>query len=455
MLLMSDRIKRRHGIFKYTAVLLVCAIAVSFAQQAALASDPGVNHVLLAANPASEAAMKSAWALYTQHKYGAAAAAFEALMKNAAPSSRLYYFAALANRDAGHSLRAKQLFQYLIAQFPNTQEAMYSQKMIPAAGATPAAADDTGLPDIVRRSLPADVQAMLGTAAAKQAARQAMAQQAGNLAIVKKAEATGILNQKNTAEAAKRALTPPAPRKTGKDDHPFTAEDIAHDGAHGIDQSRYPNCWFECSMSALAQLPRGQKLIANMIRNGENGGYIVRFPNDGTEYKVSDAELSKTGVHDKAAWASILECAQTRKFPDNKGAEGATEDQSRLEVGLGCITGCKAEVIMPGTVSVDELSTFIGGAVKSQNPIVAGTWNAGHISSLPDIIVPLHAYTVIDFDPSKGLITIRNPHGQNAQLFDLESDPKHLEFEQLDDGVFKMSLGLFQKYFHSIARSFI
>jgi len=53
-------------------------------------------------------------------------------------------------------------------------------------------------------------------------------------------------------------MTPPAPRKTGKDDHPFTAEDIAHDGAHGIDQSRYPNCWFECSMSALAQLPRGQ-----------------------------------------------------------------------------------------------------------------------------------------------------------------------------------------------------
>jgi hypothetical protein len=53
------------------------------------------------------------------------------------------------------------------------------------------------------------------------------------------------------------------------------------------------------------------------------------------------------------------------------------------------------------------------------------------------------------------MILIRNPHGANSQRFASTTDPGHLEFEQLDDGVFKMSIPLFQKYFHSIARSFI
>ena len=39
-------------------------------------------------------------------------------------------------------------------------------------------------------------------------------------------------------------------------DHPFTAADIARDGAGAIDQSDYPNCWFEASMSSLASLPQ-------------------------------------------------------------------------------------------------------------------------------------------------------------------------------------------------------
>jgi len=55
----------------------------------------------------------------------------------------------------------------------------------------------------------------------------------------------------------------------------------------------------------------------------------------------------------------------------------------------------------------------------------------------------------------KGLDYNSKPARTECSAFDLESDPKHLEFEQLDDGVFKIELGLFQKYFHSIARSFI
>jgi hypothetical protein len=422
-------------------------------------SDRDSNHRLLAASVATDAQLKSAWALYNQHLYAASAQAFESLLAKCAPSARLYYYAALANRDAGNGARSRQLFQHLVAHYPTTAEGKYAQQCVaaaaPAAPAAAAASDDTGLPDLVKDALPPEVRAMLGTEQGKAALKTVLAQQAGNLAIVNQAAAKGILNKQNTQAAAKNALkAPPAARKS-VGDHPFTPEDIARDGAHGIDQSRYPNCWFEASMSALAQLPRGQKLISSMIKNGEKDGYVVRFPNDGVEYKITQEDLDSSGIHDKCKWASILECAEISKFPNNAGAEGATGDQSRLEVGLGCITGCKAEVILPANVSTGDLSSFIGGAVKSQNPIVAGTWNYGHIANLPQLIVPTHAYTIIDFDPSKSMITIRNPHGQHGSLFDLESDPRHEQFEQLDDGVFKMNLDLFQKYFYSIARSFI
>jgi hypothetical protein len=77
------------------------------------------------------------------------------------------------------------------------------------------------------------------------------------------------------------------------------------------------------------------------------------------------------------------------------------------------------------------------------------------LGTLPDLVVGQHAYTVVGFDPAKALITIRNPHGQHARRFSLDSDPQHQQFEQLNDGVFKISLPLFQEYFHQIARSFI
>jgi hypothetical protein len=190
-----------------------------------------------------------------------------------------------------------------------------------------------------------------------------------------------------------------------------------------------------------------------MIRYGDKSGYIVRFPNDGVEYVITTADLEESGILDKALWASIIDCAETKKFPDNAGANGENNEKSRLDVGLGCITGCKAEIASPANCSIAELSSFIDGAVRSRNPIVAATWPE---SMLPiDLVIGSHAYTVVGFDPAKALVTMRNPHGQNSQRFFLEGDPHHEKFEQLDDGMFKISLPLFQKCFHQVCRSFI
>jgi hypothetical protein len=367
----------------------------------------------------------------------------------------LYYYAALANRGCGRNLRAKQLCEFIIANYPTTQESAYSKTLFPTASAT-AQVKDSDLPDSLKSLLPPSMQAMMDTTEGRLALREAMANQDPKaVEAYKLAEKQGKITNATLASARQSMVPRPAFGAKTNSGRPFTAEDIARDGAGGIDQSRFPNCWFEASMSALAELPRGQSLMASMIRYGEPGSYVVRFPGDGKEYVVSEKFMDENGIKDKALWASIIECAQVQKFPYNQGAEGADANQSRLEVGLGCITGCKAEVILPSTCSTQELSTFIGGAVSSKNPIVCGTFAAYTLSTFPSLVVPQHAYTVIGFDASRNMVTCRNPHGKNARPFSLPSDPNHQEFEQLNDGVFKISLPLFQKYFHSIARSFI
>lgn len=400
--------------------------------------------------------LSSPWKLFEQQNYAQAADGFENLIRTQSPNARLYYYAAVANKQSQRTARAKQLFDYIVKYFPNTAEGKYAQQILssagqPAATSAATATPTSELPESVKNALPKEMQDLLATEEGKQAVKLSLMQQSEtNLANIRKAEAHGILNKSNQIPVVK------VPKPAKRTEHPFTEEDVARLGAHGIDQSQNPNCWFEASMAALAELPRGQRLIASMIRYGDKEtDYVVRFPRDGVEYKISAHDLEESGMHDKAQWASILECAQIRKFPDNAGAQGEYNDQSRLEVGLGCITGCTAEVVLPKSCSVQELSTFIDGAVRSRNPIVAATYPDSMLGTLPDLVVGQHAFTVVGFDPAKALITIRNPHGQHAQRFSLGSDPQHREFEQLDDGVFKISLPLFQKYFHSVARSFI
>ncbi|HMY51875.1 MAG TPA: C2 family cysteine protease [Candidatus Obscuribacter sp.] len=362
----------------------------------------GTNTAASAQNKAAEAL-----ALYKQKQYSAAADAFEKLLKTEKPAARLYYYAALANRDADRKARAVQIFNYIVSNFPTTEEALHSGTML--------------------NNL---------TGGAK-------------LNSAEKTAAVGEGRPGSTGTGSRANLG------SGTGLYPFTPEDIAREGANGIDQSNFENCWFQASMSALAQLPRGQRLLSTMIRRGEGTSYIVRFPGDGNEYVVSRKEARLAGITDTAVWASLLEYAQTKKFPDNKGAEGTDGDQSRLEVGLGCITGRKAEFLDPGHASASELASFIGGAVRSQNPIVCGTYPASMLDKYPPLVIDQHAYTIIGFDPAHNLITIRNPHGRGSRRFSLKSDPQHLKFEQLEDGCFKMHVELFQQYFYSVARSFI
>ena len=357
---------------------------------------------------APESPVQVAFTLYQLKQYAASADAFEGAIRTATPEPRLYYYAAIANQAAGRAARAKVLFEYIAKNWSTSAEAKNAIAALSASGAneSPAAATTT-----------------VATAKAAAAAPATAAAEKG-------------------AKHVKGACA-------------FSPEEIAKQGAHAIDQSRYPNCWFESSMSALAMLPRGQRLLSNMIHYGDGDKYVVRFPGDGVEYIVSKEDADQAGITNKALWASLLECAQIQKFPNNQGAEGAYSDKSRLDVGMGCITGAKAEEVMLANTSPSELTSFIGGAIRSQNPIIACTQSERTIGNLPELVFGSHAYTIISIDSAKNMVTMRNPHGAGSRRFFLPGDPQHLKFEQLDDGVFRINMDLLPSYFYSVARSFI
>lgn len=370
------------------------------------------------ANPAKAEDAIGAWKLYGQKQYDASANAFEKVFLTAKPEARLYYYAGLANSAAHRNARAKQLFDYVIANFAGTPEAELAKT---ASGYLAPTGNTTN------NTPTGNTATNVGTKAPSTSSA---------VATIGSSSAVGGVK---------------SIRKKGA--FVFTPEDIAREGANGIDQTDAPNCWFECGMSALAQLPKGQRMLARMITYGDGESYVVRFPGDGNEYKITEADLDRAGVKCTALWASLLDYAQRKKFPNNVGANGSDGDLSRLHVGLSCITGCRTDVIHPGHSNNQELASFIYSAVSSGNPITAGT--SGRIGRRYVPVFENHAYTITGFEPARNMITIRNPHGHKSQQFTYDEDPRHLQFEPLDDGIFKMHMDLFRESYGSVCRSFI
>ncbi len=71
------------------------------------------------------------------------------------------------------------------------------------------------------------------------------------------------------------------------------------------------------------------------------------------------------------------------------------------------------------------------------------------------ILVPVHVYSIIDFEPNKNMIVLRNPWGSNPKNLGIRNDNLHLVFEEKKDGVIKISVEQFRKYFRGLRRSFI
>lgn len=380
----------------------------------------------LAAGPAAEGDIRNAWTLYTQQKYAPSADAFEALIRTSTPSSRLYYYAAAANKAAGRIPRAKQLCQYVTTNFSTTPEAGYVQKIFPEdAPKTATAGAPPGLPAHLKGK---SVDELMESEEGRQALMEAVNKPTAASAAVASAATSAKSSSSSKLEIPRDAA--------------FTAEIIAIEGADGITQFvSYPDAGLECHMAAMAMLPRGREILATMIRcPSSQDVYMVRFPRGGAEYQITPAKMEKYRMKDKALWATILHGA-IRESPVHQ-----------WEDGLALLTGHPAEKILANNTTEQALATFIGDAVKKQHPVVC---LSNDDTPEPELVEDYHGFTITAYDAASGMVTLRNPHGANSRRFRLEDDKQHKKFEQLNGGFFKIHISLFPKYFKEVARSAI
>jgi len=380
-----------------------------------------------AAGPADEAAIRNAWTLYTQQKYVPSADAFETLIRTSTPSSRLYYYAAAANKAAGRMPRARQLCQYISTNFATSAEASYVSKLFPEDAPKPTAAAPAGLPAHLKDK---SVDELMQTEEGRQALMSAVSKPA--------ASATHSKTAPDTVASARTAYSPSRSRPK---DVVFTADLIAVDGANGITQFvRQPDAGFECSLAAMALLSRGREVLADMITCPSHQDiYIVRFPNTSVEHTITPAKMEKYLMKDKALWATLIH-----------GAVRETNLVHSFEDGLSILTGNKAEKILANNTTQAALVSFINDAVSKQNPIVCLSSDS---PPEPELVEAYHGFTITGYEPSTGMVTLRNPMGNNSRRFRLETDPLHKKFQQLNEGSFKMHISLFALYFKEVARS--
>ena len=381
-----------------------------------------------AAGPANEAAIRSAWTLYTQQKYAPSADAFEALIKTSTQSARLYYYSAAANKAANRAARARQLCQYITANFSTSPEAGYAAKLFPDVAPQTASSEPAGLPEHLKGK---SVDELMQTEEGRRALTEAM----NKPSPAASASPSGSATRSSRSSSAARAIERPK-------DAAFTAEIIAAEGADGITQFvRHPDAGFECSLAAMAMLQRGREILATMIRcPGSQDIYRVRFPNGSTDYEITPAKMEKYRMKDSALWATLIHGA-ARESPLHSWEDGLT-----------LLTGNRAEKILAGSTTQQALASFIGDAVRQQNPIVCLSTDD---DVEPTLVAEYTGYTITNFDPASGMITLRNPKGSNSARFRLEDDPQHKKFEQLNGGVMKMHISIFSRYFKEVARATI
>jgi hypothetical protein len=199
----------------------------------------------------------------------------------------------------------------------------------------------------------------------------------------------------------------------GRDQLPFPELEIARVGHDGVIQHAYQNCWFEASLSAVADSREGPMKIANMITPGP-AGYVVKFPGVPGIYQISDSQIDSAGIVDPAKWAAVLEAAETQIYPDNSPARGATTGNPGVKVGLEMLTGKKIAFVRPEALASSQLSDLLTRLKSQGQPITVASKSRGEHKQSFQPVTPNHAYSVVDFDGRSGLITLRNPYGREA-----------------------------------------
>jgi hypothetical protein len=190
--------------------------------------------------------------------------------------------------------------------------------------------------------------------------------------------------------------------------HPFVNE-ITRDRHNGVMQGPIGNCWFEASLSAVADSPRGPEILSRMITLSSQA-YTVKFPNFQT-ITITDGQIAQANLRDPSKWASIFELAEIEVYPDNSPSRGASIGNPGVKVGLELLTGKQVTFVRPDSMSMGELSLLLDRLHSEGQPVTMASKSPQEHRQRIQPVVPNHAYSLVDFDRNSGLITLRNPLG--------------------------------------------
>jgi hypothetical protein len=232
-------------------------------------------------------------------------------------------------------------------------------------------------------------------------------------------------------------------------------------GASGVDQRADSDCWFESSLAAVARFPQGARLISEMIAVSDKGGYEVTFQDEPhIHYHVGSAEIANLHLKDKATWADVLEAAGVKRFPqvtqgDAGDASLSKKVGEKLDAfGLTVMTGHQSELVWTNQVSVEHLAEILERNMFMNMAMTASSHPKSEFTV--QYVVPNHDFTILNYEPWSGVVTLRNPWGKNSspELPDLPAPGKEKGgVRDLGKGVIQLNIRLFPKYFHTVASS--
>jgi hypothetical protein len=191
---------------------------------------------------------------------------------------------------------------------------------------------------------------------------------------------------------------------------PFSAGIIARDGADGIEQSAYPDCWFLGTLAALAHSSRGPQLICEMIAEREPGYYYVKFPGADEAVTESEADRVQYSLANRANWANLLEATCLQKYNAMAVAFGPRAGESAIKTAMEFLTGVPAVNLRPDSMDTAALEDLLDRLCRSGTPAAVATKGAPEHRSVP-ILTENHCYSVMSFDRSTDMVTLRNCYG--------------------------------------------
>lgn len=249
-----------------------------------------------------------------------------------------------------------------------------------------------------------------------------------------------------------------------------------------VRQGDVGDCFFEASLSSLANTKEGQDNIKNMVKNNNDGSYTVTFPGD-TQHPITvcEQEISnlkntgdlrntsptmeivetafqkydRCGVYGEGinAWANEQSGQKTSPLLQIHDAGSALhlltgKDTTTEGIGFADVSG---ELGLANKANVER---FIQSALAKGEPVVAASNLASNAAGNifgTEPIAARHEYSILGYDPKTQTVTLRNPWGHNDGTVLGPEGSTTDAVKSLGYGQIQMSLDTFMRDFNAVS----